>query len=79
MGILLLRRGFSLSCMLTISNVFLRILDLLLHAARFTTKYVRLVGQEPAPSKCVLFKHFQGGSEGYEGMGSFPGWGSMVC
>ena len=28
--------------------------DLLLHAARFTTKYVRLVGQEPAPSKCVI-------------------------
>ena len=28
--------------------------DLLLHAARFTTKYVRLVGLEPAPSKCVL-------------------------
>ena len=28
--------------------------DLLLHAARFTTGYVRLVGQEPAPSKCVL-------------------------
>ena len=28
---------------------------LLLHAARFTTMYVRLVGQEPAPSKCVLF------------------------
>ena len=28
--------------------------DLLLHAARFTTKYVMLVGQEPAPSKCVL-------------------------
>ena len=28
--------------------------ELLLHAARFTTKYVRLVGQEPAPSKCVL-------------------------
>ena len=28
--------------------------DLLLHAARFTTQYVRLVGQEPAPSKCVL-------------------------
>ena len=27
--------------------------DLLL-SARFTTKYVRLVGQEPAPSKCVL-------------------------
>ena len=26
-------------------------LDLLMHAARFTTGYVRLVGQEPAPSK----------------------------
>ena len=27
---------------------------LLLHAAGFTTGYVRLVGQELAPSKCVL-------------------------
>ena len=27
--------------------------DLLLRAARFTTRYVRLVGQEPAPSMCV--------------------------
>ena len=27
---------------------------LLLSAARFTTGYVRLVGQEPAPSKCVF-------------------------
>ena len=27
---------------------------LLLNAARFTTGYVRLVGQEHAPSKCVL-------------------------
>ena len=26
----------------------------LLRAARFTTGYVRLVGQEPAPGKCVL-------------------------
>ena len=25
-----------------------------MHAARFTTQYVRLVGQEPALSKCVL-------------------------
>ena len=25
-----------------------------MNAARFTTGYVRLVGQEPAPSKCVL-------------------------
>ena len=31
---------------------------LLLSAARFTTGYVRLVGQEPAPSKCVLLKYF---------------------
>ena len=28
--------------------------DLLLSAARFTTRYVRLVGQELVPSKCVL-------------------------
>ena len=28
--------------------------DLLLSAARFTTCYVRMVGQEPAPRKCVL-------------------------
>ena len=28
--------------------------ELLLHAARFTTQYVRLVGQETAPSKCIL-------------------------
>ena len=28
--------------------------DLLLSAPRFTTGYVRLVGQEPAPGKCVL-------------------------
>ena len=28
--------------------------EVLLNAARFTTGYVRLVGQEPAPSKCVL-------------------------
>ena len=27
---------------------------LLLHAARVTSGYVRLVGQEPAPGKCVL-------------------------
>ena len=29
-------------------------LGVLLRAARFTAGYVRLVGQEPAPSKCVL-------------------------
>ena len=31
---------------------------LLLRAARFTTGYVRLVGQEPAPSKCVILSTF---------------------
>ena len=53
--------------------------ELLLHAARFTTGYVRLVGQEPAPSKCVLFEHFQDGSERYEGLGAVPGGGQVVC
>ena len=33
---------------------------LFLRAARFTTGYVRLVGQEPAPSKCVLFTATRG-------------------
>ena len=33
--------------------------DLLLNAARFTKSYVRLVGQEPAPSKCVLLSTFR--------------------
>ena len=40
--------------MLIISSVCSRDPELLLHAAGFTTGYVRLVGQEPAPSKCVL-------------------------
>ena len=52
--------------------------DLLLNAARFTTGYVRLVGQELAPSKCVLLSTSRE-SEGKEGVGSFPRWGSMVC
>ena len=33
--------------------------NLLLNAARFTTGYVRLVGQEPAPNKCVLMSTFR--------------------
>ena len=36
-------------------------LDLLLIVARFTTGYVRLVGQELAPSKCVLMSTSKGG------------------
>ena len=43
--------------------------DLLLRAARFTTGYVRLVGQELASSKCVLLSTSR----------AFPGRGSMVC
>ena len=35
--------------------------DLLVNAARFTTGYVRLVGQEPAPSFSVLLSTFRGG------------------
>ena len=34
--------------------------DLLLNAALFTTGYVRLFGQEPAPSKCVLLSTSRG-------------------
>ena len=45
---------FGLSYMLTTLSVSLVTPELLLRAARFTTEYVRLVGQEPAPSKCIL-------------------------
>ena len=48
--------------------------DLLLRAARFTTQYVKLVGQEPAPSKCVLLSTSREINERYEGLGSFSGW-----
>ena len=51
--------------MLTISSVFLG------RAARFTTGYVRLVGQEPAPSKCVLM------STSRAVRGAMRGW--VVC
>ena len=39
-----------------------------MNAARFTTGYVRLVGQEPAPSKCVLL------STSMEARYSMKGW-----
>ena len=64
--------------MLIILNVYPEI------RTRFTTGYVRLVGQEPAPGKCVLlstsrevfffFEYFSGGSEGDEGLVTFSGW-----
>ena len=46
--------------------------ELLLHAARFTTKYVRLVGQEPAPSECVLL------SASGEVRKDMKGWGFFL-
>ena len=46
---------------------------LLLNAARFTTGYVRLVGQEPAPSKCVLFSTSWDVRRSMRGMGSVAG------
>ena len=58
----------------------------ILIAARFTTGYVRLVGQEPAPGKCVLL------STGISGLSSlmsviwvgiwtllFCGWSSTLA
>ena len=41
--------------------------DLLSNAARFTTGYVRLVGQEPAPSKCVLLSTSREDRHGMKG------------
>ena len=46
--------GLAPAFVLIILSGFSRDSDLLLRAARFTTGYVRLFGQEPAPSKCVL-------------------------
>ena len=43
--------------------------DLLLNAARFTTGYVRLVGQELAPGKCVLLSTSRDVRKRYEGVG----------
>ena len=48
-------------------------------AARFTTGYVRLVGQEPAPSKCVLSSTSRAVRKDIKGLGVVPGGGSMVC
>ena len=42
----------------------LKCVCLLLRAARFTTGYVKLVGQEPASSKCVLLNTSRAVSRG---------------
>ena len=57
--------------MLTISSVFLGILEYFLRAARFTTEYVRLVGQEPAPSNCVLMSTSRAVRDALCGVGLF--------
>ena len=49
----MLSLGFPPNSVLTISSVC-RDPGVLLRASRFTTEYARLVGQEPAPGKCVL-------------------------
>ena len=51
-------QGSRPNFMLIILSVCLRDPDLLLRAAKFATGYVRLVGQEPAPSKCVSLSIF---------------------
>ena len=53
--------------------------ELLLHAARFAAKYVRLVGQEPAPSKCVLLSTSREVRKDMKGLGSFSRGGPVVC
>ena len=51
----------------------------LLRAAWFTTGYVRLVGQEPAPSKCVLLSTSRAVREDMKDWGSFSGRRQVVC
>ena len=43
----------------------------LFESAYFTAKYYRPVGQDVSPGKCVLLRHFQGGSSGHETVGHF--------
>ena len=53
--------------------------DLLLNAARFTTGHVRLVGQEPAPSKCVLLSTSKEVRKDMTDWVLSQDWGLMVC
>ena len=57
-GIWLLMRGFSSNCTYNLKCVS-GDANLLLRAAGFTTGYVQLVGQEPAPGICVLLRTFR--------------------
>ena len=52
---------------------------LLLNAARFTTGYVHLVGQERAPSKCVLLSTFRRVRKDMKDRVLSPGGESVVC
>ena len=55
----------------------------LFDAARFTARYVRAVGQDVSPDKCVLLRTSRVGQEGYEVFRHFWGWylleGSVGC
>ena len=53
--------------------------DDLFEDAWFTNSYIWLVGQTPAPSKCVLLRHFGGSQGSYEGLGLVCFWGQMDC
>ena len=52
--ILILCLMLSLSCMPIILSVVLSVLRPLFESARFTAQYVRSVGQDVSPGKCVL-------------------------
>ena len=45
----------------------------LFDAARFTARYVRAVGQDVSPGKCVLLEHHKVSQAGYEALGYL--WG----
>ena len=68
------RLGFSTSYMLTTSSVFLVVLTCSCSAARFISNFVRLVGQEPAPSKCFLLSTSREVRKDMKALGSFPRW-----
>ena len=70
-SIWLLRRGVQPQLYADHLKCVSRDPGVLLRAARFTTGYVRLVGQEPAPSKCVFLSTSKGGTQGNAGLGGY--------
>ena len=51
----------------------------LLRAAKFTSGYVRLVGQEPAPKKCILMSTSAGVRREMKAWDISGGRGALVC